>query len=45
MVEGELTLSGYDALTGTIETYEGEFPEKHASGAKAPLILLILCQG
>jgi hypothetical protein len=24
MVEGELTLSGYDALTGTIETYEGE---------------------
>jgi hypothetical protein len=24
MVEGEVTLSAYDALTGTIETYEGE---------------------
>jgi hypothetical protein len=24
MVEGELTVSAYDASTGTIETYEGE---------------------
>ncbi len=35
-VEGELTVSAYDALTGTIETYEGEtFALRQAAGASS----------